>query len=153
MWYCFFSVLLIAQRNSVLKVHAYCHRWKGFILLCNCMCVRLLLRAQLLSHVQLCDPVDCSPPGSSVHGIIPARILQWVAVSSSRGSCHQGSNPCLLCVLHWQVVSLLLSHSSSLLTESVTQTHTHTCTCTFFIHWFVICQWSVRLFPNLGFYK
>ena len=34
----------------------------------------------------LCDPVDCSPPGSSTHGILQARILEWVAISSSRGS-------------------------------------------------------------------
>ena len=34
----------------------------------------------------LCDPMDCSPPGSSVHGILQARILEWVAISSSRGS-------------------------------------------------------------------
>ena len=33
----------------------------------------------------LCDPVDCSPPGSSVHGILQARILEWVAISSSSG--------------------------------------------------------------------
>ena len=34
----------------------------------------------------LCDPVDCSPPGSSVHGILQARILEWVAMPSSRES-------------------------------------------------------------------
>ena len=34
----------------------------------------------------LCDPVDCSPPGSSVHGILQARILEWGARPSSRGS-------------------------------------------------------------------
>ena len=34
----------------------------------------------------LCYPVDCSPPGSSVHGILQARILEWVAISFSRGS-------------------------------------------------------------------
>ena len=34
----------------------------------------------------LCDPVDCSPPGSSVHEILQARILEWVAISFSRGS-------------------------------------------------------------------
>ena len=39
-----------------------------------------------LSHVRLCDPVDCSPPSSSVHGILQARTLEWVAVSFSRGS-------------------------------------------------------------------
>ena len=34
----------------------------------------------------LCDPMDCSPPGSSVCGILQARILEWVAMPSSRGS-------------------------------------------------------------------
>ena len=34
----------------------------------------------------LCDPVDCSPPGSSIHGISQAKILEWVAISFSRGS-------------------------------------------------------------------
>ena len=39
----------------------------------------------------LCDPVDCSPPDSSVHGIIQARILEWVAMPSSRGSFRPGN--------------------------------------------------------------
>ena len=34
----------------------------------------------------LCNPVDCSPPGSSIHGILQTRILEWVAISFSRGS-------------------------------------------------------------------
>ena len=34
----------------------------------------------------MCDPMDCSPPGSSVHGILQGRIMEWVAISSSRGS-------------------------------------------------------------------
>ena len=34
----------------------------------------------------LCDPMDCSPPGSSVHGILQARILECVAMPASRGS-------------------------------------------------------------------
>ena len=33
----------------------------------------------------LCDPMDCSPPGSSVHKILQARVLEWVAISYSRG--------------------------------------------------------------------
>ena len=41
----------------------------------------------MLSHVGLfCDPMDCSPPGPSVHGISQARILERVAISFSRGS-------------------------------------------------------------------
>ena len=46
-----------------------------------CVCVLL---AQ--SCPTLCNPVDCSPPGSSVRGIFQARLLEWVAMSSSRGS-------------------------------------------------------------------
>ena len=38
------------------------------------------------SCLTLCNPVDCSPPGSSIHGILQARILEWVATSLSRGS-------------------------------------------------------------------
>ena len=34
----------------------------------------------------LCGPMDCSPPGSSVHGILQARRLEWVAISFSKGS-------------------------------------------------------------------
>ena len=41
----------------------------------------------------LCDPTDCSPPGPSVHGILQARILEWAAISSSRGSSHPGIEP------------------------------------------------------------
>ena len=39
-----------------------------------------------LSHVRLCDSIDCNPPGSSVHGILHARILECVAVPFSRES-------------------------------------------------------------------
>ena len=44
------------------------------------------------SCLTLCDPMDCSPPGSSVHGILQARTLEWVAMPSSTGSS-QGLNP------------------------------------------------------------
>ena len=39
-----------------------------------------------LSRVRLCNPMDCSPPRSSIHGIFQARVLEWVAISFSRGS-------------------------------------------------------------------
>ena len=41
----------------------------------------------------LCDPMDCSPPDSSVHGILQARILKWVAMPSSRGSSQARIEP------------------------------------------------------------
>ena len=59
----------------------------------------------LQSCLTLCDPTDCSPPGPSVHRIldqIQARILEWVAMPSSRGLFPtQGSNPHLLGLRHW----------------------------------------------------
>ena len=43
------------------------------------------------SYPTLCEPMDCSPPGSSAHGIFQARILEWVAMSFSRGSSQSRS--------------------------------------------------------------
>ena len=47
----------------------------------TCRCAK-----SLQSCPAVCDPMDCSPPSSSVHGILQARILEWVAMPSSRGS-------------------------------------------------------------------
>ena len=56
----------------------------------------------------LCDPVDCSPPGSSVHGMLQARILEWGATPFSRGVFPtQGWNPGLL---HCRWILYCLSH-------------------------------------------
>ena len=44
----------------------------------------------LQSCLMLCDPMDQSPPGSSVHGILQARLLEWVAMPLSRGSSQPG---------------------------------------------------------------
>ena len=52
--------------------------------LCLSMCVCMCLVAQ--SCPTLWDPMDCSPPGSFVHWILQARMLEWVAISFSRGS-------------------------------------------------------------------
>ena len=55
-----------------------------------------------------CDPMECSIPGSSVHEIYQARILEWVAIYFSTQVMFptQVSNLHLLCLLHWQVDSL-----------------------------------------------
>ena len=47
------------------------------------MCVCVLVTQ---SCPTLCDPMNCSPPGSFVHGILQARILEWTAISFSKGS-------------------------------------------------------------------
>ena len=54
-----------------------------------------------------CDPMDCSPPGSSVLGIFQARILEWIAISFSRDLPDPGIKPKFPVL---QVGSLPLSH-------------------------------------------
>ena len=44
------------------------------------------MKVKVKLYPTLCDPVDGDPPGSSVHGILQARMLEWVAISFSRGS-------------------------------------------------------------------
>ena len=73
----------------------------------NFFCV--LCAQSLQSCLTLCNPMDCSPPGSFVHGDAPGKnagvgchaLLQGIFPT-------QGSNPCLLCLLHWQAGSLPL---------------------------------------------
>ena len=70
----------------------------------SCMCAKLL---QLCPT--LCNPMDPSPSGSSIYGILQARILESVAISFSRGSfLSRELNPYLLYLLHWQAGSLPL---------------------------------------------
>ena len=51
-------------------------------------------------------PIDCSPPGSSIHGISWAGILEWVAVSFFRRTSPPRDQNCVSCLLHWQADSL-----------------------------------------------
>ena len=60
----------------------------GYVCMCVCVCAQ--------SCLTLCDPIDCSPPGSSVHGILQVRVLEWVAMPSSRGSPNPGIKPASL---------------------------------------------------------
>jgi len=78
------------SKESCLNIQSF----PRFEWLWPCVCVP----AQLL---QLCptlwNPEDCSLPGSSVHGIIPARILEWVAISSAGGCSQSRDWTCLSC--------------------------------------------------------
>ena len=79
--------------------------------------------ACMLSHVWLCDCMDCSLPGSSVHRILQAKILEWVAMPSSRGSSWPRVWTCIFCfgrriLYHWATwdrskgyFHILLNHS------------------------------------------
>ena len=70
-----------------------------------CMCAK-----SLQSSLIMCDPVDCSQPGSSVHGILQAAVLEWGCHALLQGIfLTQGSNLWLLHPLHWQVGSSRLA--------------------------------------------
>ena len=87
-----------------------------------------ILSAQ--SCLTLCNSVDCNPPGSSVHGIFQARILEWIAVLSSRGSSLPRNWTHISCIgrqilYHWATweawpthTELKVSYSSSVLLKS-----------------------------------
>ena len=66
------------------------------VCVCVCVCACVCLVAQ--SCLTLCDPMEYSPPGSSVHGISQARILEWVAISFSRGSSRLRNRTSVSCV-------------------------------------------------------
>ena len=69
------------------------------------------MNAKLLwSWLTLCDPMDCSPPSSSVHGILLAGILEWGAIPFSRGSSNLGIEPMSPVASALQMGSLPLSH-------------------------------------------
>ena len=72
--------------NPLLLV--FCGRFLTCVCVCVCMCVCVWSVAH--SCPALCNPMDCSLPGSSVHGIFQTRILEWVAISSRGSSLPRG---------------------------------------------------------------
>ena len=65
------------------------------VCVCVCVCTCIHAHARNQSCLNPCDRVDCSLPGSSVHGISQARILEWVAISFSRGSSRPRDRTCV----------------------------------------------------------
>ena len=90
------------------KTVSNCMSWWLISLYTSSWIAAAVLITQSCSTV--CNPMNWGPPGSSVRGTLQARILEWIAMPSSRGVfLTQGLNLCLLHVLHWQVASLPLA--------------------------------------------
>ena len=109
-------VCVCARARSHAHVQALCAMCSWAV---SSFCIRLQAPGQsvraclcdksLQSCPTLCDPIGCGPPGSSIRGILQARILEWIAIAFSRIFPTQGSNLRLLrCLLHWQAGSLPL---------------------------------------------
>ena len=91
--------------------------WLSNILLCVCiyMCIYIYTAAVaklLQSCPTLCDPIDGSPPGSSIPGILQTRTLEWVAISFSNTCMLSRSSHVRLCVTPWTA-----AHQAPLSTE------------------------------------
>ena len=71
-----------------------------------------------LSHVRLWNPMDCSPPGSSIHGIFQARVLEWVAISFSRGPSQPRDRTQVSCIAD-RHFTLWATRKSSLLEKEM----------------------------------
>ena len=76
------------------------------------------------SCVTLCDPLDHSPPGSSVCGISQARILEWVSITFSRGSSWPRDRICVSCIggqslYHWAIWEAPLTMRAGCKAESL----------------------------------
>ena len=107
------------------------------------------------SCLTLCDPMDCSPPGSSVHGILQARILEWVAISFWRRSSRPrdwtqvswigsrffiiGTREFPLCMSCW--------HNTD---DVVLQGELQSWFCAFFLSFFFFCLWPNVDSPGVG---
>ena len=89
-------------------IHPHSSKAKG---LCHSVCVCIFKSLQ--SCLPLCDPMDCSPPGSSVHGILQARILEWLPGPPPGDPPDPGIEWRLSCLLRWQAGSSPPSHLGS----------------------------------------
>ena len=110
-------ISISALRCCFIKI---CHKVITFLLTSRLMLL-LSMRVCILncfSRVRLCNPMNCSPPSSSVHGFLQARILEWVAMTSCRGSSPPRNRTCVSSIpcigrwvlYHWcHLVSPLLS--------------------------------------------
>ena len=112
---------------SVLGAHGFLHSWRDPVVCSASQIMHVFLRIfimnfplekppglvlfsteskfLMLSGAQVlqlcptfCDPMDCSPPGSSVPGILQARLLEWIAMPSSRGSSRPRDGSWVCCI-------------------------------------------------------
>ena len=94
---CSTGCLLLFSR-SVVSDSLWPHQLQHTRLPCASPSPGACMRAKLLqSCLTLCNPMDCSPPGSSVRGILQARILGWVLMPSSRASSQPRDRTCISC--------------------------------------------------------
>ena len=98
------------EHSKVTVTHTFFFSLFSLISYCKILCIAPCAIQQILvdylfyiwvcakplqSYLTLCNPMDCNPPDSSVHGIFQARILEWVAIPFSRGSSRPRDQTCV----------------------------------------------------------
>ena len=104
-----FCLTQFLQRNQLIDLWGFPYNWLFVLLLLHLKSSLFLSFAILImpfkfwseiaqSCLTLCDPMDCSLPGSSIHGILQARILEWVAIAFSRRSSQPRDQTRVSCI-------------------------------------------------------
>ena len=105
------SKIIVTQNSVKVALHVIWMIYPQFLYVCQYLIIPTgKISACACSVTQscltLCDPMDCSLPGSPVPGVLQARILEWVAFPSSRGSSLSRDRTCVSCIsrqilYHW----------------------------------------------------
>ena len=140
-----FSLTYFIKHNvNFLQVHSGCYIQQNFLFfffkslssiplyVCTCMKLKVLFTHSCLT---LYNPVDCSLPGSTVHGILQARILEWVAIPFSRRSswCRD-----------WTLVSCIAGAFFTIWATREIHMCIHTCTHTYHILIWIALLWKAH---------
>ena len=99
--------------------YLYYMNWVLHVCVSECVCVRPVTQSCPI----LCDPINCSLPGSSIRGILLARILEWVAISFSRGSSWPRDQTHISCIPCIGRQILYHQHYLAFITERVSSCH------------------------------
>ena len=117
--------------------------------LCCCFCIN-----KVLSYIWIfCDPVNCSPPGFSVHGISQARILGLVATSFSRGSFQTRDRMNMSCIAGGSFtteIPVVVQSLSRVWLFEIPQSVAHQASLSFMITWSLLKLMSIESMMPLG---
>ena len=90
---CIDTCICLVFSNTIFHIYKgwiYIYAFHVYVYFYACLCSQ--------SSLTLCDPVNCSPSGSSIYGILQTRILEWIAISYSRGSSWPRDWTCVSCI-------------------------------------------------------
>ena len=98
-WYCVHFLIHILSFIKIIFIYNFYHTYAGIQIIQTYKLLLGLLVAK--SWLTLCNPMDCSPLGSSVHGISQARILEWMAIPFFRWSSQPRNPAHASCIDRW----------------------------------------------------